>query len=727
MHRFRRRGRHATIGVSCCLALAVAGAGAAADAVPRPPGAIDGRGWELVSPPDKNRNAVLEGAAVASEDGQRVLFGTFGGVPIAPAGGRPKLLATRGADGWSVTSPLPARVQMLADTYAVAAYAPDLGGWIASAQDSLGATDFSPDVSLVRLDDEGHQTLLHTFPVYFGASGVETVASDDLAHVYAVVPEPIDPSQLPGTDDVYDFGSGAPRLVSRMPASGLAPTCGVQEGVEFANALPGATSQNWSSRDGARVFFRSRGDDAPACDDPPQLYVHDSQGTDDPADDATTLISGPPLPGDSDAGAEQFLQATPDGSQAFFRTATSLDPRDDADGSATDLDIYRWSSAEGDVCVTCVVGGANVLSGDRMAAIAQDGGRVYFASAAALTPDAPPASDAQPDVYVVAGASIRWVATTDAMDGVTDQPRWGGALTPDGAVLILRTAGPGSGGKAQFYRYDDRDGGIVCISCPPTGATLDVPSALAASNQAVPARLRVLSDDGRIVFFPSDEALVAADLNQDRDLYEWHDGVLGLITSGVKHYTKISRPSLYTTTASGRDVFFRDNAALTPAVQDATFQLYDARVGGGFAPTAAPPAPCEGEACRGPLPAAPQLARPASALLHGREERATPAPWMTVRGRASGAALVLHVRASVAGRVSAVAQARLGGAVELVDRAVARARGPATLTLRLTLSRPARAWLARTGRLRLVVTVRHARVPRARRLVLELKAARRAR
>ncbi|MGB2712434.1 MAG: hypothetical protein WBC33_13075, partial [Conexibacter sp.] len=565
----------------------------AAGDVPAPPGAIDGRGWELVSPPDKNRNAVIESGAVASTDGERVLFGTFGGVPQAPTGARPKLLATRTASGWTAKSPLPPRTQMVADSYAVVASAPDLSAWIASAQDSLGAVDISPDVSLVRLDEDGHQTVLHTFPVYFGGSGVETVASEDLLHVLAVVPERIDPSHQPGAGNVYDFGSGTPQLVSRMPGSGLAPTCGVVEQVEFANNLPGATSQNWLSRDGARAFFLSRGDDAPACDDPRQLYVRDTQGTVTAADDATTAISGSPLPGDPDAGVEQFLQATPDGEQAFYRTATSIDPADDVDGAATDMDIYRWSREAGNVCVTCVgTGGADVLTGTRAAAIAQDGSRVYFSSAAALAPGAAPATTGAPNVYVVdRGGEVRFIARTDA-GGVTDQPRFGGALTPDGAVLLLRSAsatldarsGSLNNGLAQYYRYDDRDGSVTCLSCRAGGATRSAPPMIATSNQAVPARLRVMSDDGSVVFFPCNDALVSEDVNQGRDLYEWHDGTLGLITSGVKQYTTFAQPTLFTTTASGRDVFFRDNAKLTPDVQDSTFQVYDARVGGGFPP-----------------------------------------------------------------------------------------------------------------------------------------------
>ena len=145
-------------------------------------------------------------------------------------------------------------------------------------------------------------------------------------------------------------------------------------------------------------------------------------------------------------------------------------------------------------------------------------------------------------------------------------------------------SGSVNNGLPQYYRYDDRDGSVVCLSCAPGGSTRVAPPSIAASNQAVPARIRVMSDDGSMVFFPCNEALVPEDVNGGRDIYEWHDGVRRLITSGVKQYTSFAQPTLYGTTASGRDVFFRDNAALTPEVQDSAFQLYDARVDGGFRP-----------------------------------------------------------------------------------------------------------------------------------------------
>lgn len=721
------------------LALALAASPAPAEgSVPRPPGAIDNRGWELVSPPDKNRNAVVEAGAVPSQDGNRMLYGLIGGSASTMAGSRPKLLATRTASGWTTKSPMPVRTEMLAGSYTIVSHAPDLTAWVASAQDGLGSTDISPDVSLVRLDEDGQQTVLHRFPVYFGASGVETVSSDDLQHVFAVVPEPIDDSHLPGTGNVYDFGSGTPRLVSSLPGGDVAATCGVQEGVEFANNIPGATSQNWVSRDGRRAFFLSRGDDAPACDDPPQLYVRDTQGTAATGDDTTTAISGSPQPGDPNLGVERFLQATPDGAQAFHRTATSLAAADDLDGDATDLDIYRWSAQSGNVCVTCAAPAANVLTGFAAAAVSQDGSHVYFTSAAQLTLDAPAGSEDAPNMYVVHDGVMRWVATTD-VGGVSDQPRFGGGLTPDGSVLVFRSGNPAldqlsdsvNNGLPQYYRYDDRDGSVVCLSCAPGGSARPTPPIIATSNQAVPARIRIMSDDGSMVFFPCNEALVADDVNGGRDIYEWHDGVRKLITSGVKQYTPFAQAALYGTTAGGRDVFFRDNAALTSEVQDSAFQLYDARIDGGFPPKPAAVPACSGHECRDPLLPPPALADPATALVRGGGNvPVSAAPTLAVRRvtaaqrarLAAGGRLALVVRVGGAGRLTALAQARIGMRIHRIAQRSRHVLGAGRVTLRLRLDRPARAQLSARGRLRVVLAVSLSTVAAAERLVLELKA-----
>jgi hypothetical protein len=68
--------------------------------------------------------------------------------------------------------------------------------------------------------------------------------------------------------------------------------------------------------------------------------------------------------------------------------------------------------------------------------------------------------------------------------------------------------------------------------------------------------------------------------------------------------------------ASGRDVFFLTSDHLLPQDTDLVFDMYDARVGGGFpAPTAT--TVCEGEACQGAPLTQPQFGAPGSGSVPG--------------------------------------------------------------------------------------------------------------
>ncbi|HEX5983973.1 MAG TPA: hypothetical protein VFY69_07190, partial [Solirubrobacterales bacterium] len=126
---------------------------------------------------------------------------------------------------------------------------------------------------------------------------------------------------------------------------------------------------------------------------------------------------------------------------------------------------------------------------------------------------------------------------------------------------------------------------------------------------------RVLSANGRRVFFDSADALVVGDSNSRpgtgagiADVYEWEAGgegtcaaaagCLGLISSG----SAADSASFGDASADGSDVFFLTEASLVSA-DPGSMDLYDARVGGGF-PLPPQPIPCEGDACQ-VLPTAP--------------------------------------------------------------------------------------------------------------------------
>lgn len=739
MKRLERPLGRALLALVCAAAsmtTVVASASAAGDGIPRPPGAIDNRGYELVSQADKNGDQAAY-VSPMSTTSDRVLYNVVGGVPGSSVGTRSTLLATRTATGWTSVSALAPLSQLPGPFNLITATSPDLSRFvIASFEGGLGTPVQTPNAALLRLDDEAQPTLLHQFQTFFGAGGPEAVASDDTSHVLTIVPEQIDPTHQPLTANVYDFGAGTPVLVSVMPSTAAAPLCGVPFGTGTPGFATASTSaaQHWLSTDGRRAFFQSQGDN---CSDPLELYVRDLVARD------TTLISGPPLASDADNAVDRLIQATPDGRDAFFRTATSLDPADDVDANSNDMDIYEWSAGGSQsVCVTCAVPNANALTttGTNLnAVVAEDGSRVYFASARALTADSSPAAASTPNVYVVRGGVVHFIARTN---GINDRPLRGGQATPDGSVLVFRSnrpelnaiTGASNGGLFQYYRYDDRDQSITCISCPPAAAaTSSVPlNITATATETIPEHNRILSDDGNMIFFTTFDALVPEDVNQGADIYEWRDGRVALITNGATNYPPATKPLLAGTTPSGSDVFFEDPASLTADVRDGAQKLYDARVNGGFPPPPTPPAACQGETCQGRPTGAPSLANVGSLTFAGSGNltsvaarasfRTTRVTTAQRRRLAGTGALTLAVHVSGAGRVSALAQARLGRRISVVARSARTAHDAGTVRLTLRLSHAARMQLAEHGRLRVVLAVSYSRVRTAQRQSLLLQA-----
>jgi hypothetical protein len=572
----------------------------------------DCRAYEMVSAANKNNTQVLVNSPISS-DGNRVLYETLGGSASTVSGARPQLLATRTPAGWVSKDILPPPALWPAQTYLVGAVNDEVTEATMSSFEGIGSTSASPDVTLLRSPLDGTQTLLHTFPQYFGASGIEVVASEDLSRVFTNAPEAIDPSHQAGTYNVYEFGGGTPRLVSAMPATDLAPTCGVPPAnspIGFVTTAM-AVSERWVSSDGSKAFFQTQGDDpdAPACDDPLQLYRRDLEtGT-------TALVSGPVVAGDPELGVVRLLQATADGSVAVYRTATSLDAADDLDGVVADQDIYRWTEGGGNVCVTCVVPNAAVSTIGR-ASVSEDGAFVYFMSARQLA-DAPgAATNGAPNLYLVHGGVARWISRVN-VSSLTPRPIEGGDLTPDGRTLIFISSraeldalsGSGNGSLSQVYRYSSDDGGVTCLSCPAGGGVAPEAESgtLAGSRYPVQADIRTVSDDGGTVAFVTVEALVPRDVNQRPDVYVWHDGEVGLITRGRVDYPQFLGPEILTVSADGSDILIKDSDRLTGHAQDSAFKIYTARVDGGFPEPPSTPASCDGDGCL-PQPSPPPAA-----------------------------------------------------------------------------------------------------------------------
>jgi hypothetical protein len=102
------------------------------------------------------------------------------------------------------------------------------------------------------------------------------------------------------------------------------------------------------------------------------------------------------------------------------------------------------------------------------------------------------------------------------------------------------------------------------------------------------------------VFFSSAEALVAQDVNGRSDAYEYDVGAgsVRLLSSG----TSGSDSWFLDASADGEDAFFVTRERLVGWDRDDQYDVYDARVGGGFPEPPPVALACAGDACQGDAP-----------------------------------------------------------------------------------------------------------------------------
>ena len=158
-------------------------------------------------------------------------------------------------------------------------------------------------------------------------------------------------------------------------------------------------------------------------------------------------------------------------------------------------------------------------------------------------------------------------------------------------------------GCVELFLYDAEANQLSCASCSPSGdAPVGEPlregpvqSLFAGNGGNPPSYLTRSVGDGGAVFFDTPNPLLPGDVNGVSDVYEYEDGQLHLISTGVG----IGPSRFFDASVDGSTVFFSGGQGLVGRDTDQSNSLYAARVNGGF-PEPPPPSGCEGEACRGP-------------------------------------------------------------------------------------------------------------------------------
>jgi len=398
-----------------------------------------------------------------------------------------------------------------------------------------------------------------------------------------------------GTGAIYDrSATGATRVVSLLP--GNTPLGAGQEAL-----------YKGASKDGTAVAFTIAG----------VLYVHIHSGGGASEKTVKAAEGNPTYAGLSD-----------DGHYLFYVVGGN---------------IHQFNTdAEADTVISAT-GDSEVVN------ISADGSHVYFISEATIGGEG---ESGQPNLYFWSSGSTKFIATVTPTDSASlttwvelvvapreptialnvgpgaDPSR----TTPDGEVIAFESQAQltsyDNKGKSEIYRYDAQDQSMVCVSCnlvsgpPSQGARFEnlefVGPTVVVNN---------LSADGSRVFFETEEALVSRDTDGVNDIYEWQQEgeKQDLISSGrsvlylpLQEANFLPKPNtILGVTPTGSDVIFSASEQLVPfAGAGGAQNIYDARIGGGFAGPPTNPI-CSEEGCHGTAgPPAPSFIAPQSSTIN---------------------------------------------------------------------------------------------------------------
>jgi hypothetical protein len=662
------------LGLTCICLLALAAiAGPVSVAAAEPP---SGRAYELVSPIDdpSGTNAGLLSSLVpvpgiASDNGDRFLYGAAAPMGDAWSGqSNAMIFGRRTATGWKANTATVSvdhgntALQIIATEAQWGWLTPDGSSYTFWAQ-NFGAIPVAPAQNLpgvFRATDDGSAPEWLTRPIdgiapepvsgtpntvkriAFANRDASVVALESMAPLSTEAPSAPTPA-------VYASRAGKLELVSRLPG-GTAATEGSSIACNHEFPAPTVTYCSALAGSGRFVLFNVGGTSAARS-----LYVRDLQ------QQVTRQLSGPAV-----SLPEATLVAAPrDGARAYFARAGVT---------------YEANLEDGTSTVRTAITGSPI-------GLSPDGRRMLFLE--------PPTGgtdwtlrywdESSPGTSVAVGSL--GASITPALSVQAQVRARVYRSLDEGRTWVFSAAGSPdpvrpnvSPNTQQLYRWTVGDIAPTCLSCGPvdgvartSGVNLTVQQVVGTEVMTDPAATAFeastdfgfsarklaqpghsISDDGSLILFDSPDKLVAEDTNGIRDVYLW-DGnraagnQLQLVTSG-----KGNTPSYaLDLDPTGANAFFSTREGLVPADRNGNYNVYDARIGGGFPESGES---CAGEACR--PPAVPPLPAAISSGTLGdgnvRPNRGPAKPSIElVRARATGGSVAkLRVHVSGSGRLA---------------------------------------------------------------------------
>jgi hypothetical protein len=570
----------------------------------------DNRGWELVSPVDKN------GGEIQGFGGNR------GGGVIQAA-----------AQGGAIT-------YTSASSFANAQGSPGPNQYVSTRGGSAWATD---NVTLPMLSGTYPEDPTSGVPyqLFSGDLGGALVSNGRRCRTSAVTQCPVENPPLPGSGAPagyrnYYLRAGAGTFKALLSATNLATLA--LDSAHFEVAFAGATPDLVQVIVSTCAALTPGATEVPGpggeCDPAEQNLYRKSGST-------LTLIN--PVPGAALAAQSRAISAN--GNRVYFTTEPTL--------GVTSLYLYDAGVIRP---VDAGQGGGGIFetaSADDSVAFFTKAGHLYRYPAGGIATDLTPAGEvlgvlgaSEDGTYLYyrtpAGLFLNRNGTNTLVSSQVDPqstpPTTGNArLSADGHRLLfvsdaelststydnrsLKTGAP----EPEVYLFSapgTAGAGTVCVSCNPSGERPIGPASLPGASPNGAGSLaphaykpRVLAADSKHVFFESFDALAVQDTNGDRDVYQWEaqgaggctrpSGCVNLISSGRAE----GGASFLDASADGSDAFFLTDGPLVPSDTGAV-DVYDARVGGGY-PVSTPIIPCFGDACQA-LPPSPEGAAPGS-------------------------------------------------------------------------------------------------------------------
>lgn len=508
-------------------------------------------------------------------------------------------------------------------------------------------------------------------PAHMRVAGV----TPDASHLLFYTVYQLTPDAPASTDLVKTYLStegGGLAFVGKIPTSGSSCTGAGCIAVTDASVIPGAArmptmvlgGRHSLSADGSRAFFTVSKATTPVAGTEGNLFLRDTKGTVAPTDDTTTKVNASERVIDT-GSTVRYEDAAVDGSVAYFTTPSSL--TEDAP-TAQGKKLYRWTYAPNGAGKRLTYLSADHEPADALGPVAgvigtnESGDTVYFLATGQIVSGEPVLNGGLGIYMWREGAGVTYVgqmvdngddAKMNVPPATGPDDQLGSRVSPDGDFLLISLHYPpwpggadhgdcpetsvhaveidGKHGCSQLYRYDAEAGGEpLCVSCHPDGSAASNGSVFFQPYRpgailALPYLNSPMSEDGKTVFFSTDEPLLEEDTNGTTDVYMWEvaghgscaaaevEGCINLISTGTS-----PQPSFFIEAAkTGSDAFIGTSQQLTGWDVDGSRDIYDVRIGGGLPEPTPLSAPCSGDACVPSTPGPPSPTTPASAVLAG--------------------------------------------------------------------------------------------------------------